>query len=362
MQMLLGYRRSQALYVAAKLSIADVLLDVAKDSDELAAATNTHAPTLRRLLRMLAACGVLEEDDRGRFRLTQVGALLRRDVPGSMRAFVLFMTGEECWRAWGALLHSVQTGESAFEHLFGMNAFDYYARFPERERSQVHEEAMAVLTSQSDAALVSTYDFSQFGTLVDVGGGNGALLAALLGANPRLRGILFDLPNVVTRAPELLEKAGVVDRCRIVAGSFFESVPEGGDAYVMKRIIHDWDDNRAGAILRACCRAMNGKGRLLILDEVLPERAEPSDAASFMFDMEMLLVAPGGRERTEEEFRQLLAGAGFKLNRVFPTGFMRLGVVEGLPAHGTLAAERSLRRRARPARLERRSLPRTMMK
>jgi O-methyltransferase/methyltransferase family protein len=330
MQLISGYRRSQALYVAARLGIADVLGDGVKSSDELAEATHTHPATLRRLLRMLATLGVLEEDGAGRFRSTPTGALLRRDVPGSLRAFALFMTGEEGWRAWGALLHSVQTGESAFDHLFGMNAFDYYARFPERERSQVHDEAMATFTAQSDAALQRAYDFTQFRTLVDVGGGNGALLAALLRAHPGLRGVLFDLPHVVAGATNVLAKAGVADRCTVVPGSFFESVPIDGDAYMMKRIIHDWDDDRASMILTACRRAMRGKAKILIFDEVLPERAEPADAFSFMLDMEMLMVAPGGRERTEEEFRRLLATSGFRLNRVILTDFMRLGIVEGI--------------------------------
>jgi len=152
------------------------------------------------------------------------------------------------------------------------------------------------------------------------------------GRIPQLRGVLFDLPHVVASAGDVLRKAEVADRCMVIAGSFFESVPEGGDGYLMKRIIHDWDDKRAGAILTTCRRAMGGKAKLLILDEVLPEHADPADAASFMIDMEMLTVAPGGRERTEEEFRQLLGAVGLRLSRVVPTGFMRLGIVEALAA------------------------------
>jgi hypothetical protein len=316
--------------VAAKLGIADVLLDCAKTSDEIAEATKTHPATLRRLMRMLTTLGVFEEDAQSRFRLTPTGTLLRRDTPGSMWPVIMFLTGEEEWRAWGSLLHSVRTGQAAFDHVFGMNAFEYYERFPDREGSEVHEAAMAAGTVQADAAIKRSYNFSEFRTVVDVGGGNGALLAALLGTNPKLRGILFDLPHVVAQAPNVLERAGVGDRCTVIAGSFFDSIPEGGDAYVLKRVIHDWDDERAAAILSVCHRAMNRESKLLILDEVLPERANPADALSFLFDVEMLTVTPGGRERTEEEFRLLLSGSGFRLNRIIPTGFMRLSVVEGL--------------------------------
>src|SRR5262249_24572153 len=180
MQLVAGYRGSQALYVAAKLGVADLIGEGAKTSEELSAVAKAHPAALRRLLRMLATLGVFREDADGRFRLTEIGALLRRDVPDSMWSAVIFMTGEEAWSAWGVLLHSVRKGDSAFDHVFGMNAFDYYARFPERERSLVHEEVMAVFTAQSTAALIRVYDFSLFGTVVDVGGGNGALLAALL--------------------------------------------------------------------------------------------------------------------------------------------------------------------------------------
>jgi hypothetical protein len=326
-----GYRCSQALYVVAKLGIADEIGDGAKSAEELATSTKTHPVALRRLLRMLVTAGVFEEQPQGRFRLTDVGALLRRDSPQSMWPVVMFFTGEETWRSWGALLHSVRTGEPAFDQVYGMNAFDYYARFPERERSKVHEDVMAVMTAQSNAALMSAYDFSQFDTLVDVGGGNGALLAALLQTHPKLRGILFDLPHAVAASGEVLRKAGIADRCTAISGSFFESVPEAGDGYVMKRIIHDWDDERAASILRCCRRAMSAEAKLLVLDEVLPERAQPADAPSFMIDIEMLVVAPGGRERTEPEFRDLFASADLRLNRVVPTGFMRFAVLEAVP-------------------------------
>jgi hypothetical protein len=331
MQMVSGYRASQALYVAAKLGIADLLKDGPKSSDELAEAAHAHPAALRRLMRALASLGIFEEDAAGRFSLTPMGTCLRSDVPGSLRAPVLFLVGEEGWRAWGALLHSVQTGEPAFDHVYGMGGFDYGAQHP--EFSKVLDESMAAFAAPVADAVLAAYDFSGTSTLVEVGGGNGALLSAILRAHPELRGILFDLPHVVTGASKVLADAGVADRCEVVGGSFFDSVPGGGDTYMLKWIIHDWDDDRSIAILRACHRAMKGTGKLLVLDQILPRRAEPSGAtAVFMFDLEMLVVAPGGRERTEDEFRALLAAAGFRVNRVVATTWLRLGVIEGLVA------------------------------
>jgi O-methyltransferase/methyltransferase family protein len=331
MQMVIGYRASQALYVAAKLGIADLLKDGPKGSDALAQATQAHPAALRRLLRALVSLGVFEEDAQGRFGLTPMGTHLRSDVPGSLRAPVLFLAGEEGWRSWGALLHSVQTGEPAFDHVYGMGGFDYYAEHP--EGAKILDEAMAGFTALVADAVLGAYDFSGTRTLVDVGGGNGALLAAILKAHPTMRGILFDLPHVVSGAPQVLGDAGVVARCQVVGGSFFESVPEGGDAYLLKWIIHDWDDERSVAILTACRRAMKGNGKLLVVDQVLPHRAEPSESTdAFMFDLEMLVVTSGGRERSEDEFRTLLAAAGFRLNRVVATTWVRLGVIEGLVA------------------------------
>ena len=228
--MLGGHRVTQALYVAANLGIADLLRDGARSSDELAKTTRTHPGALRRLMRSLVSVGVLEEDTRGRFRLTPVGACLRSDAPGSLRAAVLFSGGQESWRAWGALLHSVTTGTPAFEHVFGKGVFDHHAEHP--EQGKIFDEAMVAFTAQVADAVVRAYDFSKFETVVDVGGGTGAFLAAILRSYTGLRGILFDMPSVVARAPGVLAGAGIADRCAIVGGSFFESIPEGGDAYV----------------------------------------------------------------------------------------------------------------------------------
>ena len=319
MRLLHGYRAAHALYLVARLDVADHLRDTAKSSDVLAAETGTDGPTLRRILRALTTLGVFTEDERGHFRLTPMGTLLRRDVPGSLRAGVLLLMDEQGQRAWGALQYSVETGKSAFEHVFGMGTFDYYSAHPEAERSQVHDDAMAGFTALVTDAIVRAYDFSGARMVIDVGGGNGALLAAILRANPTMCGTVYDLPHVVAGVVEVAKAAGVDDRCAVVAGSFFESVPEGGDVYILKRIIHDWDDERAGAILTACRRAMRPGTRLLVVDEVLPRRADTADAAAaFLLDLEMLVMTSGGRERTEDEFRSLLAASGFTLARVVP--------------------------------------------
>ena len=331
LQILQGYRSAQAAYVAAKLGIADLLGDGAKSAEALAVATRTHLPALRRLLRANASLGLLVEDDRGEFRLTPMGACLRRDAPGSLRSAALFLMSQEGQRTWAALEHSVATGEPAFDHVFGLPVFDFYAAHPEAERSREHDGAMAALTAVVTEAVLRAYDFSAFGTLVDVGGGNGAFLAAILRANAAVRGLVFDLPHVVAGAPEVLDAAGIAARCAVVGGSFFESVPEGGDAYLLKRIVHDWDDERALAILAACRRAMKPGARLLVVDEVLPLRAGPDVATSaYLLDLEMLVATSGGRERTEEEFRALYRAAGFTLSRVVPAA-RSLCVVEGLP-------------------------------
>ena len=331
LQIVQGYRAAQAVYVAAKLGIADLLGEEAKSAEAMARATGAHAPTLRRLLRAIASLGLLVEDDRGDFRLTPVGACLRSDVPGSLRSGALFLMSQEGQRAWAELEHSVLTGAPAFDHVFGTPVFDFYVEHPEAERSRVHDDAMAAFTAMITDAVLRAYDFSAFGVLVDVGGGNGTFLGAILRANPGVRGLLFDLPHVVAGAPEVLGAAGVAARCAVAGGSLFEWVPEGGDAYLLKRIIHDWDDERACGILAACRRAMKPGARLLVVDEVLPLRAGPDVATeAHLLDLEMLVATSGGRERTEEEFRALYRAAGFTLSRVVPAA-RSLCVVEGLP-------------------------------
>jgi O-methyltransferase domain/Dimerisation domain len=232
-----GYVQSQVIYVAVRLGIADALADGPKDADALARATKAHAPTLRRLMRVLTALGLSDEGADGRYSLTPQGRLLREDVRGSLRMPVLFGVGDWYWRAWGEFLHTVQTGEPAFDHVWGMNAFEFWGRNP--EAGEVHDRGMATLTALTTAAILEAYDFSRFGSVVDVGGGTGTLLAAILQKHTALRGMLFDLPHVIERAPDVLRAAGVTDRCELAAGSFFEGLPGGHDAYLLKWIIHD---------------------------------------------------------------------------------------------------------------------------
>jgi hypothetical protein len=313
LQMMTGYWVSQALHVAAKLGIADLLADGPVDCEDLAAATDTHAPSLQRVLRALASVGVFTEVSPGSFALTPLAELLRTETPGSMRALAI-MYAEEQYRAWGGLLHSVRTGEMAFDHQFGMGYFEYLAQHPEADR--VFNEAMTGWTHQLVGAVMDTYDFSPFKTIVDVGGGYGALLTAILRSNPGTRGVLFEQPHVVASAEEQLVAAGVADRCTFVGGDFFAAVPTGGDAYVLSQILHDWDDERCVAILGQCRRVMPDHGKLLVVELVLPEGDEPF--LGKWLDLHMLVLL-GSRERTAAEYDTLFRAAGFKLARVVPT-------------------------------------------
>ena len=249
-----GYRISQAIYVAATLGIADLLAGGARTSDDLAAEAGADPRSLYRLLRALASVGVLREDDGRRFALTDVGDGLRSDAPEGIAGWAAFIGRPPLWQAWGDLLHSVRTGENAFMHVHGTDVWSYRAQRP--EENAVFDRAMRSLTGRSNRAFVEAYDFGRFGTLVDVGGGNGTLLAGLLATYPELKGVLFDQPHVVAGADEVLSEACVADRCRVVGGSFFDGVPEGGDAYVLKAIIHDWEDEEAISILRSCRAAV----------------------------------------------------------------------------------------------------------
>ena len=273
----------------------------------------------------MAVIGVLREAETGHFALTPVGELLKSDAPGDWRGNIIRL-GEVNYQVWASLLHTVQTGETAFDHVFGMGMFDHYAQHPEYAHS--FSQYMVRRTSESAAAITAAYDFSPFQTVVDVGGGYGTLLATILQAKPQLRGILFDLSHVLDRARPLLEAAGVASRCELVAGSFFERVPEGGDAYLLKWIVHDWDDEQALRILMNCHQAMGRTARLLLVEALLPERA--TDAPEVInLDLTMLVVQKG-RERTEAEYRSLLSAAGFSVLAVHPTQ-QTLRITESVP-------------------------------
>ena len=330
LHLMTGYRAMQALYVAARLGIADLLKDGARGSEELARATGADARALHRLLRALASLGVFGEDADGRFTPSELGALLRSDVPGSLRAAAIFFGDERNWHAWGKLERSVMSGEPVRGPRGTQVFLEESARDP--EGAALFNAAMTSLTSAFDAAVTAAYDFSRLGTLVDVGGGQGALISGILAANPTLRGILFDIPPVIESARGRIGEAGLAGRCELVAGDFFASVPAGGDAYVLKWVIHDWDDEHSAAILRSCHRAMARDGRLLLVERVVPERIDQSADTQGMLlaDLNMLLLT-GGRERTAAEYNTLLASAGFTLARIVPTG-TQLSIVEGTRA------------------------------
>jgi hypothetical protein len=324
------FRISRAAQVAAKLGLAGLMRDGPRAPADLAAETGTDPNALRRLLRALAGFGVFAEDAAGRFGLTSLAEPLRSDAPGgSLRDFAILLGEPESWRAWGALEHSVRTGRPAFEHVFGRPLFDYLAANPEPAR--LFDAAMASRSAQEAATFVAAYDLSDLeGTVVDVGGGRGTLLAAVLRANPALGGVLFDLPHVAEAAREALAAAGLAARCRIETGDFFERVPAGGAVYLLHRVIHDWDDARAGRILAHCRAAMPPRGgRLLLLEAVVPPGNTPHMAK--LLDL-LMLVWPGGRERDEAEYRALLAAAGFALAQIVPTASPAVSVIEAVPA------------------------------
>jgi hypothetical protein len=324
-QMITGYWVSQMVYVAAKLGLADLLADGPKSVEELARATSTHPRSLGRLLRALASLGVFSGDNEARYQLSPLADCLRNDVPGSRHAMALMM-GEEHYRAWGNLLDSIQTGTIAFDQVYGKPVFDYLAEHP--EQAAIFDAAMTSVHGRETKATLDAYDFSGIGTLVDVGGGNASNLIGILQHVPTLRGILFDLPHVIERARANIEAAGLADRCERIAGDFFNEIPVKADAYFLRHIIHDWDDERALRILRNLHRSMPVNAKLLVVEYVLP----PGNAPSFgkLLDINMM-VMPGGIERTEDEFRSLYEAAGFRLNQVVRTEG-DLSVVEGFRA------------------------------
>jgi ubiquinone/menaquinone biosynthesis C-methylase UbiE len=313
-QMISGFWLACAIYVAAELGLADRVEDQPRTATELAVATGTHAPSLYRILRALANAGVFAEDEDGRFALTPLGASLRSNVPGSLRAFARLHLGGEHYLAWGDLLYSVKTGENAFHHAFGVPLWQYYAQHP--ENAGTFDEAMATLTEITRNAVLTSYDFSSSGKIVDIGGGRGSLIASILKAYPDMRGVLFDMPRVIAWARHRFAEEGVVDRCDFVAGDFFESVPSGGDTYILKWIIHDWDAEHAIAILKNCHRAMAENGKLLLVETIIPHAGESH--ISKLLDLNMMVIA-GGRERTGDEYEVLLKAAGFRLSRIIPT-------------------------------------------
>jgi hypothetical protein len=324
-QMIVGSWVSRAIYVAAKLQIADLLANGPRPAEGLAWAACVAPRPLYRLLRALAGVGVFARDADGRFRLNPLAEPLRDGGPDSLRALAV-MIGEEQDRCWDDLLETVRTGETAFDRLYGRPVFDYLAEHPEPAR--IFDAAMTGFSGRAMHAVLEAYDLSGVGTLADVGGGLGTNLAAALGRYPRMRGLLFDRPHVVARARPRLEAAGLAGRCTLEGGDFFEAAPGGADAYLLGHILHDWDDAQAGRILDNLRRDMPAGARLLVVEYVLPD----GDGQAFgkLLDLHMM-VAIGGQERTDAEYRRLFAAHGFRLTRVVPTA-TDISVVEGVPA------------------------------
>jgi len=328
MELIYSGSLSQAAYVAAELGIADRLASGPKDADELARATGSHAPSLHRLLRTLTSLEICIERDDGSFALGPLGSLLRYDAPDSLRARFLYW-GKYQWPIWGNLLYSVKTGESARNLATGTDGFEHLER--DAEAAEVFNRSRVEVTRFVAPEVVRAYDFAGVRRIVDVGGGHGALLAAILGAYPDMQGVLFDMQHAVEGARMDLANAGLAQRCACVAGSFFESVPGGADVYVLKSIVHDWNDERSGVILRNCRRAIPDDGKLLLVERIMPARLETSLLHHAIAQADLgMLVGAGGRERTEAEFRILLESTGFSLTRFIATE-LEFSIVEGIP-------------------------------
>ena len=320
-----GFQTSQALHALTILGIPDLLGTGRRSAAALAEATGCNPPALYRLLRATAALGVLDEDQSQGFALTPLGEGLRSDATGSLAGWVELIGTSNFWQNWGQLADSVRTGETGWRLRHGVDAWTYRAQHP--EEGKVFDRAMVSITGTDVETLVSSYDFSPFRTIVDVGGGRGALLAHILRLNPGSTGVLFDQPHVVETAAELLREQGVGDRCRVQAGSFFESVPEGGGAYLLKSILHDWYDPEARRILETCRKAVAPEALLLVIENLLDS---PNQGPQTKLGDLNMLVGPGGRERTAEEFATLLASAGFTLRRVVRTASLHC-ILEAAP-------------------------------
>jgi hypothetical protein len=328
MPLIMGHMDSRVIFVAAKLNLADLIAEGYQTIAELADRTRTHAPSLERVLRTLGSLGVLDENEPGKLVLTPLGNQLRTGVSGSVRDLALMFGNERSWQSWGDLLHSVQTGESAAQRIYGMSGFEYFAANP--EQAVIFNQAMAENTRRVGADIAAGYDFSDISTVVDIGGGSGALLAVILPAFPTLQGIVFDLPSGLEGARRCLEAAGVASRCAVVEG---RAVPAGAGAYILKNVVHDWDDDRGVAILQSCRAAMPEQAKLLLIERLMPTRiaANPVHRQIALMDINML-VMPGGRQRTEPEFRVLLARSDFRWNATVPlSAASGYSIIEAIP-------------------------------
>jgi hypothetical protein len=326
LRMIQGLHVSRAVYVAAKLGIADLLADGPRSSAELARLTKAHAPSLYRVLRVLAALNVLREQPPRQFALTPLGERLRTGVSGSLHYWAILTDQLGGLRPFDRILDTVMSGEVGLKLAYDDTWIEFLAKHPAAEAN--FQAAMSERTAAFAPSVGATYDFAQMQRIIDVGGGRGTLLAAVLAAQPHLHGVVFDLPEVVAGAAETLRAAGVADRCAIDSGDFFVAVPAGCDGYLLANVLHDWDDDRSIAILRNCRRAMHADGRVLVVERVIfsdPERSIPT----LLSDLTMLVIT-GGQERTQEEYGHLFTCADLRLTRVLPVAYP-YGIFEGTP-------------------------------
>jgi hypothetical protein len=319
MPLITGYIPSRLVFLAAELGIADLIASGKTTAELLAQHTGMHALSLTRMLRALCAYDVFEEKNSGEFALRPMGDQLRSDVPGSLRNFARFFPDQRAWKCFEEIEHTARTGETAMSLAFGMHGFQWLAEHP--KEAAIFNAAMADITHLVARAATAAYDFSKFKAILDVGGGNGSFLAAILRSAPVASGMLFDLPAGIREAEATLQKAGVSDRCKVVPGDFFRSVPSGADLIVLKSVIHDWDDEHAAAILAQCRAAASAETRLVLVERVMPEcmTASTANQRAASLDMRMLTIT-GGIERTEQEYRQLIQRAGFKWTRTIALG------------------------------------------
>jgi SAM-dependent methyltransferase len=324
LSLLSGQAVVRSIAIIAELRVPDALAAGSKSAGELARQCGAHEESLYRLMRALTAMGVFSEND-AQFSLTPLSNWLRSDVPNSLRDFARVRGGELCWQAWGPLQQAVETGTCAFEREYGASFFDYLHAHP--DEAHAFNDAMRSLSSQVHAAVIRAYDFTQFRTLTDVGGGSGAFIAALLSADARLQGTLFDRAPAIERSAEVLRSRQVADRCRCIAGDFFEAVPLGSEAILLSRILHDFSDEDSLRILRNCHAALPRGGRLLIVEYVVGDGA--AGTAAKLFDLHMMVYFGAARERTAEEFRALLAQSGFRMQRVVESAAL-IGVIEAI--------------------------------
>jgi tRNA A58 N-methylase Trm61 len=322
-QILFGGLVLQSVGVVAKLRIADMLAEKPQTADELAVKTSTHSASLYRILRALEGIGIFARNSELKFQLTSIGELLRSDVPNSMRNLAIMQCEDWLWSNWGSMMHSVKTGKTAQEKVHGVGAFEFLMK--NNEAAEIFNNGMTSISQSAALAIVESYDFSTVSKIVDIGGGHGILLAAILKANSNVQGVLFEEQSVIEGAGNLLEKEGVKNRVELISGDFFESVPSGADAYIMKHIIHDWDDEKCISILKNIHNAVKDNGKVLIIESVIPESSKPH--YSKILDLEMLVTA-GGKERTKHEYKTLLEASGFMMTRIISTN-SPFSVIEG---------------------------------